>query len=930
MVDYKETLNLPATSFPMKANLTQRELEILKEWEDKKLYSKIKEGSKEKQQFILHDGPPYANGHIHMGHALNKILKDIIVKSKKMQGFNTYYVPGWDCHGLPIEHQVDKALGEKKESCSKMEVRKLCREHAEKHIDIQREEFKRLGVLGDWDNPYKTMSFDYEAAIIREVGKFMDNGSLYKGKKPIYWCSSCETALAEAEVEYAEHKSPSVYVKFKLNEDALAALEMQGKTIYAVIWTTTPWTLPANLAIALHPEYEYIVVEAKGELYIIAKGLKEEFEKVLGSETKEIKRFSGKTVEKCNASHPFYKRNSLFILSPYVTLDAGTGCVHTAPGHGREDYEIGLLYGIDIYAPVDNKGRFTEDVELFSGQFVFSANKAIIEKMLEAKVLLGSSQILHSYPHCWRCKKPVIFRATEQWFISMDATGLRKKSLNAINSSVKWIPEWGKERIYGMIENRPDWCISRQRAWGVPIPAFYCKKCKNILAKSEIVENVAKIFEKEGADAWFIRSTSDLLPEGTKCEKCESTEFEKESDILDVWFESGVSFAAVLEPSADLPDIADMYLEGSDQHRGWFHSSLLASMGTRGRAPYREVLTHGFVVDASGKKMSKSLGNVIAPSDVINRYGADILRMWVAAEDYKDDVRISQEILTRLSEAYRRIRNTLRYLLGNLSDFNPDTDSSSYERMEELDQWVLHALNMLVKRVKDAYNRYEFHQVYHCLHNFCVVELSSFYLDISKDRMYTQKKTSEERRSGQTAMFLIADTLIKIMSPVLSFTAEEVWKYLPKNKGNSLESVHMADMPESDNKFADDKLYEKYSELIKIRSVVSKALEISRQDKKIGHSLDAKVIMYLSGKVKSLVESIATPLKFIFIVSAVEIKDEKSAPSDSISDENIQGVFIKVDKAEGDKCERCWNFDKTVGTISGHPKICLRCSKALL
>ena len=782
-MDYKNTLNLPKTSFPMKANLPQREPEYLKKWEENRTYQKLREIAKDRPKWILHDGPPYANGHIHIGTALNKILKDFIIKSRNMAGFNGEYVPGWDCHGLPIEHQVDKELGSKKGSYTISEKRRLCRKFATEYLNIQREEFKRLGVMGEWENPYQTMSYDYEATIAREFGRFVGKGSVYKGKKPVYWCASCETALAEAEVEYDDHESPSIYVKFPAISDFGERFPaLKGKKVFVLIWTTTPWTIPANLAIAFHPDYTYVAAEADGEVWILAEALLEQVMAKGGKKNYQVlAKMPGKELKGLKCRHPFIDRESVLILANYITLDTGTGAVHTAPGHGQEDYESGLEYNIPIYSPVDDQGRFTPEVAFFAGKFVFDANEDVIRKTKEVGALIHTEPYKHQYPNCWRCKNPIIFRATEQWFISMERNELRRKALAEIDR-VKWIPHWGHDRIYGMIQNRPDWCISRQRAWGVPIIAFTCKGCGELLLEERYAEYVSGLFEKDGADAWFDLSPKELLPPGTRCPKCQKDDFEKETDILDVWFDSGVSYAAVLEKRPNLKSPADMYLEGSDQHRGWFHSSLLASVGTRGRAPYDSVLTHGFVVDGEGRKMSKSFGNVIVPDEVISRYGAEILRLWVAAEDYRDDIRISEEILSRLSEAYRRIRNTCRFLLGNLYDFDPEKDAVSDSRLLEIDRWILLRLQKLTARLREAYTAYEFHVVFHSLHNFCAVDLSSLYLDILKDRLYTAPASSTERRAAQTALHKILDAMVRLMATILSFTAEEVWEHLPGGK----------------------------------------------------------------------------------------------------------------------------------------------------
>jgi len=924
-MDYKDTLNLPITNFPMKGNLPQREPEMLKQWGEVDIHQKIEDAGKDKPRYVLHDGPPYANGHIHIGHALNKILKDIVLKSKRMDGFAAPYVPGWDCHGLPIELQVEKNLGSKKHEISKLEMRKLCREYAAKFVGIQRAEFERLGIFGDWDEPYLTMNASYEGATARELARFAENGGLYKGKKPVHWCSSCGTALAEAEVEYADHKSPSVFVKFALKEDAGSVVpELSGKKASMVIWTTTPWTLPANLAIAIHPELDYAALQLdSGDVVIVADGLKESFLKEIGAEGSVLARFPSRVLEKRLARHPFYDQDSIILLGEHVTLEAGTGCVHTAPGHGQEDYELGLKEGLDVYNPVDNRGRFFENIEFFGGQFVFDANKNVIEKLIEVGALLGHKEISHSYPHCWRCKKPIIFRATEQWFISMEKNDLRGKALEQINN-VNWIPKWGRERIYGMIENRPDWCVSRQRSWGVPIAAFYCKSCGHVLADGKIMHQVADLFAEHTSDIWYDWDASKFLPEGTACPSCGKSEFEKESDILDVWFDSGTSHAAVLELRDNLGSPADMYLEGSDQHRGWFHSSLLASVGTRGRAPYKNVLTHGFVMDGAGRKMSKSVGNVVAPEDVIKKFGADVLRLWVAAQDYRDDLRISQEILTRLSESYRRIRNTCRYILGNIHDFNPDTDCVAYADMPELDRWAMHQLELLKEKVLASYNDSEFHILYHAVNGFCTVEMSAFYLDILKDRVYTSKSDSLARRSGQTVMYRILDALVRMVAPVLSFTAEEVWADMP---GTRESSVHLALFPALTPEVKDEALAQRWEKIIKIRAEVSKALELARVKKVIGHSLDAAVAIKASGDTEALLKDYADQLSEIFIVSKSGLAGELTG--EVYAAEGIEGLEVVVTAAPGEKCERCWCYSEELGKDAGHPGICPKCLTAV-
>ncbi|HEV2174774.1 MAG TPA: isoleucine--tRNA ligase, partial [Nitrospira sp.] len=789
-MDYKSTLNLPKTDFPMKANLPLREPELLAFWEKERLYERIQEAGKGRPRYMLHDGPPYANGRIHIGHALNKILKDIIVKSKTMAGFQAPYVPGWDCHGLPIEHQVLKDLGEKKKTLDAMAIRKLCREYAEKFYKIQREEFQRLGVLGDWQNPYLTMNHAYEATIVREFGTFVERGGVYKGLKPVLWCTQDQTALAEAEVEYEDHTSPSIYVKFPVagGSAAVAArfpglkLPPEVSAVSIVIWTTTPWTLPANQAVCLHADIDYAFLQVGSEVLIVAQKLLDNVAKACKLERYEVLavKKGREGFEGLETQRPLTTGLSPVLLGDFVTLEQGTGCVHIAPGHGMEDYILVLEHNakaspgerLEILAPVDDTGRFTAIVKDFAGQHVFKANPGIVEQLQVKGRLLGHGLLAHSYPHCWRCKSPVIFRATEQWFVSMETNALRRRSLAEIDR-VRWIPPWGKDRINGMIANRPDWCLSRQRVWGVPIPGFTCKACKRVLADPIVIEHVAKLVEEQGADIWFQKTAAELMPSTTTC-ACGSKEFVKERDILDVWFESGVSYAAVLKPRTWWP--ADLYLEGSDQHRGWFHSALLAGVVTDHRAPYEAVLTHGFVLDGQGKKMSKSAGNVVAPQDVIKQSGAEILRLWVSAQDYRDDVRISTEILNHLIEAYRKIRNTCRFLLSNLYDFDPARDHVAYEKLPELDRWALMRLEELKGKVRRAYEEFEFHAIYHALNNFCSVDLSAVYLDILKDRLYTFRADSPLRRGSQTVLYEIILAITKLMAPVLSFTAEEIWR----------------------------------------------------------------------------------------------------------------------------------------------------------
>jgi isoleucyl-tRNA synthetase len=924
VMDYKKTLNLPATKFAMKASLAKKEPVQLAAWDQEGLYEKIRQTSGNRPQFILHDGPPYANGNIHIGTALNKILKDIIVRSKQMAGYDAVYVPGWDCHGLPIEHNVDKELGKKKAQTSQADVRKLCRKYADKYIDVQRDEFKRLGVMGEWEEPYLTMNYPYEAKIAKECCKFALNQSLFRSKKPIHWCCSCKTALAEAEIEYQDEASPSISVKFPLVDDIQEELPaLAGKKAYVVIWTTTPWTLPANLAIALHPDFVYAAVDVGGdEVLILARELVEDCMQTFGIEAFSIlAEFPASALERKRCRHPLYDRDSLIILGDHVTLDAGTGCVHTAPGHGREDYDVGLVYGLEAYSPVDDRGCFTKEVEHFEGQFVFKANQAINAKLKQNGSLLAEESMDHSYPHCWRCKKPVIFRATPQWFISMEKNGLRKKALQEIDR-VEWIPSWGRERIYGMIENRPDWCISRQRAWGVPIAIFYCKKCETIHIDEAVIDHVYNLFTEHGADIWFEKDVAQLLPPGAVCKACGSTEFVRETDILDVWFDSGVSHAAVLEERDYLTWPADLYLEGSDQHRGWFHSSLLTAVGTRGKAPYKAVLTHGFVVDAEGRKMSKSIGNVIAPKKVIDRYGAEILRLWVSASDYRDDIRISDNILKQLSDAYRRIRNTSRFMLGNIFDFDPEKDRVPLKEMTDIDRYALHRLQEVVARTTKAYENYEFHIVYHTLYNYCTLDLSAFYLDILKDRLYTSPAASLARRSAQSVMFEILSTTARLMAPILAFTAEEVYAHMPAFKAKA-DSVHMTDLPKVNPEYFDKDLAGRWEHIREVRSEVTKSLEAARAEKVIGHSLDAAVSLTAKGELGDILSAYAEDLRSIFIVSQVSLVPEP-LPGARQS-ELMEDLTIFVAAAEGEKCARCWVHDPSVGSIVDHPTICTRC-----
>ena len=927
-MDYSKTLNLPETEFPMRAGLPEREPEFLKYWEENKIYEKKQELHAGHKKFVLHDGPPYANGKIHMGTALNKILKDIIMKYKYAQGFDTPYVPGWDTHGMPIEHAAIKNLGLNRHELDTLVLRKECHDYALKWIDEQRTDFKRLGVLGDWDHPYITMTHDYEAVQIHVFGEMAKKGYIYKGKKAVYWCPHCETALAEAEIEYGEEKSPAIFVKMPLVKDnGMLPEAAQGKPAYIVIWTTTPWTMPANVAIALHPDFEYAWVECEGEILFMAKEMLEAVGKVCKKDLSNIiGTCQGKDMEYAECRHPFktIDRKSLVVLADYVTLEAGTGCVHTAPGHGADDFETGVRYNLPIICPVDGSGKLTAEAGAdFAGMFVFDANVPIIKYLAGLNRLFGKENIRHQYAHCWRCKNPIIYRATEQWFASVD--GFREEALNAIANDVQWIPSWGEARIHNMVADRHDWCISRQRVWGVPIPIFYCEDCNEHLVNDDTINAVADLFAKEGSDAWWAHSAEEILPQGTKCPKCGGTHFRKESDIMDVWFDSGSSHAAVCKTRPELAWPADMYLEGSDQHRGWFQSSLLTSVATEGKAPYRAVLTHGYVVDGEGRKMSKSVGNTVAPQEVIAQYGADIIRLWAASSDYKADIRISKEILKQLSEVYRKIRNTIRYILGNTNDFNYETDKVEFKDMLELDRWALMHMQLLKKEVSAAYESYDFHVLYHAIHNFCSVEMSSYYLDILKDRLYAYKADSFERRSAQTAMYEIMLDLVVMIAPVLSFTMEEVWQFM-KKPASMPESVFMMPWPECKEEYIDEALESKWDNFIEIRSEITRVLEGARRAKTIGHSLDAKVELHATGEALAILRSVEGDLATLLIVSQAKLVEGLACGVEATGREDLK---VTVQAAEGEKCERCWIYSDTVGKDADHPTVCARCAAAL-
>jgi isoleucyl-tRNA synthetase len=920
-MDYKTTLNLPRTDFPMKADLPNREPAILKRWEEKLIYGKVRAASGGKPKCVLHDGPPYANGSIHMGHALNKILKDIVIRYKTMRGFDSPYVPGWDCHGLPVEHQLFKELKMTKYDIDQLKFRQKAHDYAMKYVGIQREEFKRLGIMGYWERPYLTLSKDYEAAIVRSFGRLVEKGYIYKDLKPVNWCATCETALAEAEVEYEDKTSPSIYVKFALKEK-------EGERVYFVIWTTTPWTLLANVAIAVHPDFEYAFVKAgSGETYILAKDLVERSMAAFGIKDYGIVRTArGRELEGLEAIHPFIDRPSKVVLASYVTMEDGTGCVHTAPGHGQEDYVTGKRYSLPTIMPVDPKGRFDRTAGEFCDMKVYDANGPIVDKLRSIGSLLGTSEVRHSYPHCWRCKKPIIFRATEQYFLKIDHDGLRGRMLGAIADRIEWVPAAGESRISAMVRNRPDWCLSRQRYWGVPITAFYCNGCKAVLLDAKVIEHVASLVEKGGADVWFSMKEEELVPKGTKCPSCGGTAFTKETDIIDVWFDSGVSHQAVLRRDAELDYPCELYLEGSDQHRGWFQSALITAMALDGAPPYRDVLTHGFVVDGEGKKMSKSLGNVITPAQVMKKYGADILRLWVASSDYNEDVRLSDEILARLADAYRKIRNTYKYLLSNLYDFDPAKDMAAHSGMLEIDRWILSRLSGLLTACEANYDAYAFHKVYRDVYSFCVTEVSSVYLDVLKDRMYTFRAGSPERRSGQTAMFHLTVSLLKVMAPVLAMTADEAWGYL-SFAGRS-ESVHLEGWPASDHvKWADPELDRKWSALIAVREEVLKRLEEKRSSGEIGSSLEAEVELAAGeDSLKKLLTDNENCLRYLFIVSSVRLA---GAPAPGTELAAALPLAISVRRAPGQKCQRCWNYSAQVGSDREHPTLCERCVKAV-
>ena len=924
-MEYKSTLNLPHTEFPMKANLPQREPAMLQRWNEIGLYRQMLARNTGRPRFVLHDGPPYANGNIHLGHTLNKVLKDIVVKSRAMAGWLAPYVPGWDCHGLPIEMQVEKQLGRaKKEAMPKVEVRARCHEYAARFVEIQGAEFQRLGVIGDWDEPYLTMDFGYEAREIRILGQCIEAGLLYRRKRPVQWCWSCVTALAEAEVEYADVTSPSVYVAYPFADPLPAPLAgLQG--VAAAAWTTTPWTLPASLAVAVHPDHEYVAVGIGDRTLVVAAALVPALAKAMGADgaARELRRFRGRDLEGARVRHPWLDRLVPVVLADYVTLESGTGLVHTAPGHGHDDYVTGLRYGLDILAPVDDRGRFTDAVPEWQGLRVFDADPKIVEHLRGTGALLAAEDYRHSYPHCWRCKNAIVYRATEQWFLRLDhptdaetrGPSLREKALAEIDR-VRWVPEWGRDRIHGMIATRPDWCLSRQRDWGVPIVALFCESCGEPHVSRTLCDHVAAIFEEEGADAWFTRPIGDLVPTGLCCANCAGTAFRRETDILDVWFDSGVSWSAVVEQREELGGRADLYLEGSDQHRGWFHSSLLTAVAVDGRAPYDIVLTHGFLLDGSGRKMSKSEGTDIPPGDVIKRHGAELLRLWVAAEDYRSDVPVSEEIFGQLVDAYRRLRNTSRFLLSNLYDFDPAAAAVPYDALPELERWVVHRTHALARRVCEAYEAYEFHVIYHALNNFCSVDLSALYLDVRKDRLYCERPGGRERRATQTVLHAMLDVLVRLMAPVLSFTADEIWSFMP---GVEEPSVFLAGFGETPETWSDDALAATFERLLAARGAVTKALEEARQGGVVKQGSEARVTLGASGELRELLAARLADLPALFVVAEVVLGD---AGAESPL---VPGLRVGIERAAGGKCERCW-LTRPPGGDPRHPGLCERCT----
>lgn len=920
--DYNSTVNLPKTDFSMRAGLPQKEPVMVEQWDKEKLYDRMVEKNKGKPPFIFHDGPPYANASIHLGTALNKVLKDMIVRSKNMMGYYAPYIPGWDTHGLPIELKALKSVGiNNAKDISPVELRKHCREFALKHIEIQMGQFKRLGTIADYDHPYITLKNEFEAKQIELFGAMATKGYIYKGLKPVYWCADCGTALAEAEIEYADDRNTSIYVKFNVQDDkgVLTKLGAELSKTYVLIWTTTTWTLPANVANCMGPDFDYSLVKAdNGEYYVLAQALVEQTMKAGSIEGYEILgTFKGKELEFAVCRHPFLDRESMMIVGDHVTLESGTGIVHTAPGHGAEDFEVCRRYPqLPFYMPVEDDGRMNHFAGQFEGLTTQQANKAIFEYLQQSGGLFAFENILHQYPHCWRCKEPILFRATEQWFCSVDS--FKDKAIEAVHN-VKWIPAWGEDRMTSMVQDRSDWCISRQRTWGVPIPIFFCKKCGKEHVTEESIKAVSALFAKEGSDAWFIKDAMEILPKATTCAYCGHQEFTKETDIMDVWFDSGVTHAAVLDPIGQWP--ANLYLEGADQYRGWFQSSLLTSVAWRGVAPYREVCTHGWVVDGEGKKMSKSLGNGMEPSEITDEFGADILRLWVASSDYHSDIRLSKEILKQLSEVYRKIRNTARYILGNLYDFNPDTDMVADDQLLEIDRWALAKMDELNVKARDAYENYEFFVLYHAIHNFCTVSMSNFYLDILKDRLYADAADSVSRRGAQTVIYRILRDLELMLAPMIPFTAEEIWQYMPKSKELDSGSVMFNEMAKTAPESIDTALLAKWKRISELRDAVNKNLEAARVEKKIGKSLEAKVVIHADGELYDFINSVKEQLAMVFIVSQVAVNNKTGGEAT-----DMDGLTVEILPAEGQKCERCWIFTETVGQNAAHSTLCARCA----
>jgi isoleucyl-tRNA synthetase len=925
-MDYSKTLNLPKTDFPMRANLPKHEPEILGFWADLDAYQQLRKERKGKKKFVLHDGPPYSNGDIHIGHALNKTLKDFVVRSKSMEGYDAAYVPGWDNHGMPIEINVTKLMRQEGRSFTPVELRKRCRQYAREYVELQKKEFIRLGVWGDWEHPYLTMSTEFESKIVEVFGELAEKGYIYRGLRPIHWCPTCGTALALSEIEYQEKESSSIVVAFPLRKDPQGIFAGQDpSSCYVIIWTTTPWTIPANMALVVHPDMEYALVQADGRVYLLADALVEGTMQTINAQSfKRIKKMKGGDLAGIICKHPLFDRDSPMFMAEHVTLDEGTGVVHTAPGHGQEDFEVGIREKLEIFSPVDDKGRFTAQVPEYQGIGVDEVNQLVKDDLQKEGLLLHSSTIEHQYPFCWRCHQPLLFRATVQWFLSVDHLDLRKRSLEIVEK-VQWVPGHTENRIYSAVESRPDWCLSRQRIWGVGIPIFYCKKHGHEILSAEAISAVVRLVGEKGSDAWYEVPAEKILPSGFTCPKCGDTEFVKEKDILDVWFDSGSTHRAVLEGREELRWPADLYLEGSDQHRGWFNSSLLIGVATRDAAPYRAVVTHGWVLDGAGQAMHKTKGNVISPLVIYGQHGADVLRLWLCSTDHSNDVRISDEILVRISESYRKIRNTFRFILGNLYDFDPAEHAVEYEKLEEIDRWVLGSLQRLTEMVIRGYDTYQFHEVYHSVYNFCIVKLSAFYLDVLKDRLYVNLPDAPGRRAAQTVLYELISSMVRLMAPVLPFTAEEIWQKLPGREGRE-KSVHFALFPRQRDEWLDAELASRWEQLLTVRDEVLKALEIVRNRKQIGNSLEAAVDLYVRPeKLRRLLECYREDLKTLFIVSSVTLRDSDRFEALQLHENEALGLVVGVRKADGDKCELCWNYSPTVGESKPHPTLCERC-----